>query len=117
MTSLQLKEDGDKKTRREKMENCVNTNFYWAISHFIVLTCLVSAANINPDSLNYNITERYSCTDPNWRDSPLELSNSPLELSNSPLPLRHSRLHPIYISRGQTRITYFSVEKTLKYGQ
>ena len=61
--------------------------------------------------------QRYSCTDPNWRDSPLELSNSPLELSNSPLPLRHSRLHPIYISRGQTRITYFSVEKTLKYGQ
>ena len=60
---------------------------------------------------------RYSCTDPNCRDSPLELSNSPLELSNSPLPLRHSRLHPIYISRGQTRITYFSVEKTLKYGQ
>ena len=53
---------------------------------------------------------RYSCTDPNCRDSPLELSNSPL-------PLRHSRLHPIYISRGQTRITYFSVEKTLKYGQ
>ena len=57
MTSLQLKEYGDKKTRREKMENCVNTNFHWAISHFIVLTCLVSAANINPDSLNYTITE------------------------------------------------------------
>ena len=52
----------------------------------------------------------YSCTDPNWCDSPLELSNSPL-------PLRHSRLHPIYISRGQTRITYISVEKPLKYGQ
>ena len=51
--------------------------------------------------------QRYSCTDPNWRDSPLELSNSPL-------PLRLSRLHPIYISRGQTRITYISVEEKLK---
>ena len=41
---------------------------------------------------------RYSCTDPNCLDSLLELSNSPL-------PLRYSRLHSIYISRGQTRIT------------
>ena len=57
LTSLQLKEDGDAKTRREKMENCVNTNFHWAISHFIVLTCLVSAANTDQDSLNYTITE------------------------------------------------------------
>ena len=58
LTSFQLNEDsGDLKTRREKMENCVNTNFHWAISHFIVLTCLVIAANTNPDNLNYTITE------------------------------------------------------------
>ena len=57
LTSLQLKEDGKGITQREKLENCVNTNFLWAISHFIVLTCIVSAANSNPDSLNYTITQ------------------------------------------------------------
>ena len=49
-TSLQLKEDG---TEREKLENCVNTNFHWAISHLIVLTSIVAAANVSLDSFTY----------------------------------------------------------------
>ena len=48
---------------------------------------------------------RYICT------SPKSLF-SLLELSFSPFPLRNSRLHPIYNSREQTRIKYFSVAKT-----
>ena len=54
----------------------------------------------------------YICTSPKSLFSLLELSFSLLELSFSPFPLRNSRLYPIYNSREQTRITYFSVAKT-----
>ena len=50
-TSLQFKEDG---TEREKLENCVNTNFHWAISHLIVLTSIVAAANVSLDSFTHD---------------------------------------------------------------
>ena len=49
----------------------------------------------------------YSCTNSKSRDSRRELSISLLEF-------RNSRLYPIYNSQKQTRITYFSVEKTIK---
>ena len=42
------------------------------------------------------------------------MSNSRRELSISLLEFRNSRLYPIYNSQKQTRITYFSVEKTIK---
>ena len=58
------------------------------------------------------LVQRYICTSPKSLFSLLELSFSLLELSFSPFPLRNSRLHPIYNSREQTRITYFSVAKT-----
>ena len=57
---------------------------------------------------------RYSCTNSKSRDSRRELSNSRRELSISLLEFRNSRLYPIYNSQKQTRITYFSVEKTIK---
>ena len=50
LTSLRL-------TKRQKLESCAHTNLTWAIFHSVVLTCIVSAANSNPDSLNYTITE------------------------------------------------------------
>ena len=56
----------------------------------------------------------YSCTNSKSRDSRRELSNSRRELSISLLEFRNSRLYPIYNSQKQTRITYFSVEKTIK---
>ena len=58
--------------------------------------------------------QRYSCTNSKSRDSRRELSNSRRELSISLLEFRNSRLYPIYNSQKQTRITYFSVEKTIK---
>ena len=79
---------------------------------------LINRASINYSPLlatcawhNY-ILLRYICTSPKSLFSLLELSFSLLELSFSPFPLRNSRLHPIYNSREQTRITYFSVAKT-----
>ena len=57
---------------------------------------------------------RYSCTNSKSRDSRRELSNSRRELSISLLEFRNSRLYPIYNSQKQTRITYFSVEKTIR---
>ena len=40
-------------TKRENMESCVFIEIIMEISHLIVLTSLVGAANINSDSLNY----------------------------------------------------------------
>ena len=39
------------------MTTCVYQNLTWGVCHLVVLTCIVGAANSNPDSLNYTITD------------------------------------------------------------
>ena len=56
LTSLQLKKDG-RATKRQNLTTCVYQNLTWGVCHLVVLTCIVGAANSNPDSLNYTITD------------------------------------------------------------
>ena len=55
-TSLRLEVDS-KLTKRQNMEICVSKEIIWGIYHLIILTSLVGAANINPDSLNFSVTD------------------------------------------------------------
>ena len=56
ITSLRLEADR-KATNRQNTESCVCHDIIWGISYLIVLTSLVGAANIHPDSLNYTVTD------------------------------------------------------------
>ena len=60
-TSLQLVVDS-KLTKRQNMESCVSKDIFWGFSHLIVLTSLVGFANINPDSLNFTVTDFFKKT-------------------------------------------------------
>ena len=92
MTSLRLKEDG-RATKRQNLESCVFTNLTWGIFHLVVLTSIVSAANSNPDSLNYAVTELdFSNTTGNLEFS----TNSSMQNQSEISP---SRVQSVHFSR------------------
>ena len=53
VTTLQLK-GVSTATKKEKVESCLRFNIFWGVCHFIVLTSLVVALNVDQDCLNYN---------------------------------------------------------------